>query len=406
MKKRLLALTMALAMTGALAACGGGNNAPAADNKASDAAPVDAGDKEAADADNTATGDTIKIGALAPLTGDASIYGIAASNGSKLYIDQLNANGGINGKQVEYILQDEKGDPIEAVNAYNLLVENNHVSAVLGDVTSTPSIAVAKLAGSAGMPMISPTGTAAEITQQGDSVFRACFLDPFQGKILGDFAAQELKVKTVAVLYDNGNEYSTGLMQAFVESAEANGLQVIATESYATNDIDFRSQLGNIKNTNAEAVFIPDYYNTTVLVASQAREIGLDAPLLGADGWDGVLDVVDQGDVASLNNCFFTNHYSPQDEDPKVQQFLTDYREAYNMEPNSFSALGYDAAMILCAALEQAGPDDAAAIVEAIQATDLSGVTGKISFDENGDPVKNVSIITIENGEYMLYKKM
>ncbi len=401
MKKKMLALMMALAMTGVLAACGGGEKAPEGDKPAESAA-ADA-DGETAEGE-TASGDTIKIGGLGPLTGDVSIYGIASTNGSKLYLDQLNEGGGLNGQKVEWICQDEKGDPTEAVNAYNLLVDSEKVVAIIGDVTSTPTIAVAKLAGQAGMPMISPTGTAADITQQGDSIFRACFIDSFQGKVLGDFAAQELNATKVAVLYNNGDEYSTGVMQAFADSAEANGMEVVASESYTTNDIDFRSQLGNIQSKGAEAVFIPDYYNTVVLIASQAREIGLDVPLLGPDGWDGVLDVTE--DVASLENCFFANHYSPQDESPKVQDFLKAYREAFGKEPNSFSALGYDAAMILTTAIEKAGSTDPAAIVEAMKGTDVEGVTGHITFDENGDPIKSVSIITIENGEYKLFKKM
>lgn len=391
MKKRTLAMMMAAAMALPLfAGCGGGGDS------------AGSGDNSSADSSASEEGDII-IGGLAPLTGNVSIYGIAASNGSKLYIDQLNASGGINGRQVKFVLEDEKGDPVEAVNAFNKLVENDKIVALIGDVTSTPSLAVAPEAVNKNIPMITPTGTAAEITTAGDNIFRACFLDPYQSEYLGKFIAEELGVKKAAALYLNGDAYSMGLKDAFVVACEANGVEVVLEESYAATDKDFRSQLTNVVNSGAEALLVPDYYNTAVLIAAQAREVGLDIPLLGPDGWDGVISVT--SDMTSLENCYFTNHYSPQDPDPVVQDFRTAYEEAYGETPNAFAALGYDAAMILTKAIETAGSTDADAIVKAMKATDVTGVTGHITYGDSGDPQKGISIITIKNGEYELYKK-
>lgn len=382
MKKKIFALSLAAVMLLSIfAACG--------DSGSSGGGSDDGGE--------------IVIGGLAPLTGDVSIYGIAASNGSKLYFDQLNADGGIDGRQVKFVLEDEKGDPVEAVNAFNKLVENDKIVALVGDVTSTPSMAVAPEAAKLGLPMISPTGTAAEITTAGDSIFRACFLDPYQSENLAKFALEELGVSKVAVMYKNGDTYSMGLKDAFVAACETGGAEVVASESYADGDKEFRSQLTNVMNSGAEVLLVPDYYNTVVLIAAQAREMGLNIPLLGPDGWDGVLNVT--SDASTLENCYFTNHYSPEDPDELVQNFRKAYEDAYGETPNAFAALGYDAAMIVSEAIKAAGTTEYAAVVEAIKNTDVTGVTGHITYDENGDPNKSISIITIEDGAYALYKK-
>lgn len=410
MKKRALALTAALAlMTGMLAACGGGTaDTSAADTAASTEAAADAAATEAAVAssadtaagDTASSGDTVKIGGLAPLTGTASIYGIASSNGSKLYINEKNAAGGIDGKQIEFILQDEKGDAVEAVNGYNLLVEKSAVSAIIGDVTSTPSIAVAQLASQTGLPMITPTGTAAEITQQGDNVFRTCFLDAVQAQKMAQFVLENLGLKKVGILYDNGNEYSMGLTESFKETFTAGGGEVVAEESYSSDDIDFSSQISNIQSKDAEAIYLPDYYEKVTLITTQIRDKGITLPLIGGDGWDGVLNVTD--DPSMFENCYFTNHYPVEASNEKLQKFIADYKEAYGMEPNSFSALGYDAALIMATAIENAGSTDSAAIVEAIKGITVDGVTGTISFDAEGNPIKDCYIITFKDGAYQL----
>lgn len=410
MLKKFLTISLALAMGAMLlSGCGGtptASEGPAQESSAAEepapenAAPAEQG--EAAPAE--ATGDTIKIGGLAPLTGNVSVYGIAASNGAKLYINEINAAGGVLGKQVEFLVEDEKGDATEAVNAYNKLV-NDGIVALIGDVTSKPSIAVAQVAADEGLPMIAPTATAAEVTMAGTNVFRACFLDPFQGETMATYASTKLNAKTAAVLYNVGDDYSVGLYEAFEAKCKELGLEIVTVESYSTGDMDFKAQLTNIVAKEPDVLFLPDYYNTVVLIASQAKEVGSKAILLGADGWDGVLTVAE--DPAALEGSYFCNHYSTQDESEIVQNFLKNYQAEYGEVPNSFAALGYDAAKILLAAIEKAGSaDDKPAVIAALQDTQVDGVTGGITFDAGGDPIKSASIITIKDGAYSLVEKL
>lgn len=346
--------------------------------------------------------ETIRIGGLAPLTGDVAVYGMATKNGIDLYVDQINAAGGVLGKQIEMVWYDEKGDAAEAVNAYNRLVGD--VVALLGDVTSKPTIAVAELAAQDNMPMIAATATAYDVTTPGANIFRACFLDPYQGNMMGTYAAQNMGKKNAAVIYNIADDYSTGLAESFQAKFEELGGTVVAYEAYNSNDIDFKSQLTNIASKNPDVIFMPDYYNRVAMIAKQAREAGLTVPFIGADGWDGLLTVVE--DATILDGCFFCNHYSTQDEDENVQNFLKSYEEKYNETPNSFSALGYDAAKILFSAIETAGSTDAQAIVDAMTATNLDGVTGNIVYDDHRDPQKSVAIITFEGGNMKLVEKL
>jgi branched-chain amino acid transport system substrate-binding protein len=346
---------------------------------------------------------TIKIGGLAPLTGSVSVYGIAATNGAKLAFAEINKAGGILGKKIDYTVLDEKGDVNEAINAYNKLADQTKVVAILGDVTSKPSISVAQQAAKVNMPMISATATALDVTKQGTNVFRACFIDPFQGKTMAAFAADSLKVTKVAIIYNSGDDYSVGLTDAFKAEAAARGLQVVASESYSPDDKDFKAQLTKIASASPEALFIPDYYNTVALIANQAKSIGLNVPLMGADGWDGVLTVAAPAEV---EGAYFCNHYSSEDQDPKVQGFLTSYKTTYKTDANAFAALGYDAAYILAAAITKAGNTDSAAIVKALAETDYTGVTGNIKFDADRNPIKSVAITKIVDGKYTFFSKV
>lgn len=349
----------------------------------------------------SADSETIRIGGLAPLTGNVAVYGVATQRGVDLYVEQINAAGGVLGKQVEMVWYDEKGDAAEAVNAYNRLVGD--VVALIGDVTSKPTIAVAELAALDNMPMISATATAYDVTTPGENIFRACFLDPYQGNTMAVYAAQNLGKKNAAVIYNIADDYSTGLAESFKSKFEELGGTVVAYEAYGASDIDFKSQLTNIASKNPDVIFMPDYYNIVAMIAKQAREAGLDMTFLGADGWDGLLTVVD--DPSILDGCYFCNHYSTDDPDENVQNFLTSYTEKYNETPVSFSALGYDAAKILLTAIETAGSTDAQAIVDAMAATDIDGVTGHITYDEHRDPQKDVAMITFEGGEMKLVEK-
>ncbi|SMC55373.1 ABC transporter substrate-binding protein [Papillibacter cinnamivorans] len=387
-KKGLLALALALALCIAtLAGCSGGGTA---------ATPTP----------TAAAPQTIKIGCLAPLTGNVAVYGIAARNGAKLYIDEVNAAGGINGKQIEFIEYDEKGDATEAVNAYNKLVDDG-VTAIIGDVTSKPTIAVAQISVEDNMPMISGTATAADVTSYGNNMFRSCFLDPFQGTTMAKFAQEKLGATKVAVIYNTGDDYSKGLAESFTSTATELGMTVVASEGYATGDVDFTAQLTNITTQKPDVLLCPDYYNTVVLIAQQAKSVGLTATLLGCDGWDGVLTVTGN-DASAVEGAYFCNHYSTADTSELVQNFLKNYEAAYGETANAFAATTYDAAKILLAGIQAA--EDAGltagtaeykqAVIDAMDKTDMDCVTGHITFDENNNPIKSCAIIKIVNGAY------
>jgi branched-chain amino acid transport system substrate-binding protein len=349
---------------------------------------------------SAATGDTIKIGGLAPLTGNVSVYGIAASNGAKLAVEAINKAGGINGKKVEFICYDEKGDATEAVNAYNKLAQNDKVVALVGDVTSKPTIAVAQKAVKDKMPMITATGTAADITKAGENVFRACFIDPFQGQLMADYAAQKLNAKTAAIIYDNGDDYSTGVANAFEEEAKAAGITITNKEAYQSGSVDFKSQLTKIKAGNPDVVMVPVYYSDVALIAVQAKEIGLTAKLLGADGWDGVLEKIDKSNLDAVKDCFFCSQYSAESTDPDLQNFLKQYKETYKTDANMFAVLGYDAMGMMCEAIKQAGSTDSDKIIAAMKGLTYKGITGTTTFDENRNPVREAVITTIADGKY------
>ena len=289
------------------------------------------------------TGDTIKIGGLAPQTGNVSVYGIATNNGVKLAVSKINKAGGVLGKQIEYISYDEKGDATEAVNAYNKLVQNDKIIALVGDVTSKPTIAVAQKAVKDGIPMITATGTAADITKAGDNIFRACFIDPFQGELMASYAAKKLNAKTAAIIYDNGDDYSTGVADAFEAAAKAAGVTITNKEAYQSGSVDFKSQLTKIKAGNPDVIMIPVYYSDVALIAVQAKEIGITAKLLGADGWDGVLEKIDKSNWDAVKNSYFCSQYSAESTNPDLQAFLKEYKTAYNADANMFAVLGYDA---------------------------------------------------------------
>jgi branched-chain amino acid transport system substrate-binding protein len=342
---------------------------------------------------------TIKIGGLGPLTGPLAIYGVTATNGSKLAFEEINKNGGILGKQVEFVLFDEKGDSTEAVTAYNRLVDEG-VVALVGDITSKPSLAVAEIAAQDNMPMITPTGTQFNITEAGPNVFRVCFTDPYQGVILANLAKNNLKANTVAIMVNNSSDYSDGVTEAFIKEAERLGLKIVAKEGYAEGDKDFRAQLTKVAATNPDVLLVPDYYEQVALITTQAREVGVKSTFIGPDGWDGVAKALDSSAYGAVENSYFTNHYSVEDTNEKVQNFLKAYREKYKDEPSAFSALSYDAAYLMKDAIEKAGSTDKDAIVKAMKESDFAGVTGHLRFDEKNNPVKAVTVLKVVNGNY------
>ncbi len=384
MKKRFLAMVLAAAMMlTAMVGCGNGNT------------------QDGGNANNAgATGDTIKIGGLAPLTGDVSVYGVAVDNGVKMAVEEINADGGVLGKQIEYIVYDEKGDATEAVNAYNKLVQSDNVVAIVGDVTSKPTLAVAQQAAKDKIPLITASGTAENITQAGENIFRACFIDPFQGELMASYASKKLEKKTAAIIYNISDDYSKGLYEAFEAAAGDLGIEVVQVEGYGKGTVDFKAQLTNIKSKNPDVIFLPVYYQDVALIAVQAKELGIEAQFLGSDGWDGVIGQVDESNMDAVNGAYFCSQYSAQSDDPNLQAFLSKYKETYGMDASQFAVLGYDAMKMLAQAISEAGSTDSAAITSAMAAIDFTGLTGHMTFDENRNPVKSAAITQIDNGEY------
>lgn len=401
MKKFYPMAVAALMAATALTACSGGSESSSSEAASSEAASSGAEASSAAEA--PASGDAIKIGVMGPLTGDVSVYGIAATNGVKMAIDEINAAGGINGQQIEMILLDEKGDQTEAINAYNSLVDQG-VVAIIGDVTSKPTQSVAEVAAEDYMPMLTPTGTAEDITKTGENIFRTCFMDPFQGKIMATFAKDNLNAQKVAVMYDSSSDYSNGLAESFKAQAEALGMEVTAYEGYAAADTDFTTTLNKIIATAPDAIFVPDYYGDVALIMDQARTAGYEGALLGGDGWDGVLTALPADKISAANNGYFSNHYSTADE--AAATFLENYKNLFGLDGNAFAALGYDSAYIMADAIGRAGSTDSEAIVEALKATEHDGVTGHITFDENGDPIKTVAVTKYVDGKAELAAKV
>lgn len=368
------------------------------------------GNNNAANENENVESDEIIIGALGPLTGNVAIYGIASTNGTKIAIDEINEAGGILGKQVKLVLEDSKGDAQEAMNVYNKLVEDGAV-AIIGDITSGPTLAIADLANRDNMLLITPTGTQLDITEGRPSVFRVAFTDPFQGRVLAQYAKDTLGASTVGILANTSNDYSQGVKEAFIAEAENLGLEIVANESYGAADKDFRVQLTTIASQNPDVLLIPDYYETIALIAPQAREVGIESQFIGPDGWDGITaqlttGLSDEGLTAealqSVEGAIFTNHYSLDDPNENIQNFIAKYNELHGENPASFSALGYDAAYMVKQAIEEAGSTDSDAIIDAMKNINYEGLTGSIKFDENNNPVKAISMIEVNEGEYKL----
>lgn len=393
--KKFLSALMVTALAVSMAACSPKTETPApeTDNTKNEQTEDEKAPEE------TALGDQILIGGLAPLTGNVAVYGITATNGAKLAFDEINAKGGILGKQIKFDILDEKGDESEAVSAYKKLSSQGMV-ALLGDITSKPTMAVAAEAADENMPMVTPTATAADVTTYGSNIFRVCFIDPFQGETMANYASETLKAEKAAVLYNTSDDYSSGIANAFKDKAESLGIEVVAFEGHGATDVDFKTQLTNIKQADPDVLLIPNYYAQVALIAPQAKEVGLEATLLGADGWDGVTAAVAADNLSVLEDAYFCNHYSIKDEAEKVQNFITAYKNKYGEEPSAFAALSYDAAYIIANAIEKAGSADKDAINEALKNTEYDGVTGKMTFDENNNPVKAVTIVKIVNGDY------
>ena len=333
----------------------------------------------------------IKIGGIFPLSGAVAVYGVECKNGIDLAIEEINAAGGINGKNVVLISEDDEGNPDKTVNAYQKLTSKDGAKIIIGSLPSGCTQAITNRAQAQKVVQIAPAATAPAITDAGDYIFRACFIDPFQGRVGGKFSAETLNAKTAAILYDTGNDYSVGLTENFEAAFTQAGGKIVAKEAYTTNDKDFNAQLTKIKSANPDVVYLPDYYNVVALIAKQLRAQGIEAPIVGADGWDGILG----NSSAEVLNGFYSNHYATDSTDPAVQAFVKKFKDKYSKDPNSFAALGYDSGYILKDAIIKAGSDDATAVKEALKATNGDYVTGHLTFDEKRNPIKSAVMLEI-----------
>lgn len=334
----------------------------------------------------------VKIGGVAPLSGPVAVYGVECKNGIDLAVEEINAAGGINGAKIVFICEDDEGDAAKSVNAYKKLVSKDKARIVIGSLTSGCTLAITKLAQAQKVLQIAPAATAPAITDAGNFIFRTCFIDPFQGRVGGKFAADNLGCKKAAILYDIGNDYSVGLMENFEKEFKAQGGSVVAKESYGTGDKDFNAQLTKIKAANPDVVYLPDYYGTVALIAKQLRAQGINTPIVGADGWDGLTE--NAGD--EVLNGYYSNHYAEDSTSPAVQKFVKAFQKKYNKAPNSFAALGYDSVYMLKDAMLKAGTTkDSEKIRAAYESTNGDYVTGHITFDAKRNPVKSAVMIKL-----------
>jgi len=342
----------------------------------------------------------IVLGHYASMTGGEATFGRSTDNGIHLAIDEINQAGGVHGKKVRVITYDDKGEKPEAGTAVTRLVTKDQVVAVLGEVASSLSLVAAPICQEYEIPMVSPSSTNAEVTKKGDMIFRVCFIDSFQGYVCAKFAREHegLKAAKAAILFDQTQAYAVGLQEDFATAFTQQGGEIVSKQAYQKGDPDFSAQLTAIRASNPDVIFIPGYYTDVGNIAIQARKLGIKVPMLGGDGWDSEKLGQIAGDA--LNGCFYSNHYSPQDPDPRVQEFIKKYKERFKNTPDGLAALGYDAARILCEAIGKAGslkgPDIAA---ELAQTKDFSGVTGKISIDADRNAVKPAVILEMKNGE-------
>ncbi|EPX57780.1 Branched-chain amino acid ABC transporter, amino acid-binding protein [Cystobacter fuscus DSM 2262] len=340
----------------------------------------------------------ILVGQVGSLTGSEATFGISGRQGISLALQEANAAGGVKGRPLALRVYDSQGKPEEAAQAAARLISQDHVVVILGEAASSNSMAMADKAQAAGVPMITPTSTNPAVTKKGDYIFRVCFIDPFQGEVMARFAHDHLHLKRVAVLQDNKSAYSVGLTDEFRRKFTELGGVVVATESYSKGDTDFRAQLTTLKKTRPEGLFVPGYYTDAGIIARQARELGLTLPLLGGDGWDSAR-LFELGGAA-IEGSYYSNHYSEENPDPVLQEFITRYKAAYGQVPDSVGALAYDAARLAIDAMKRAPDLSGPALRDAIAATrDFPGVGGSITLDANRDAVKQAVILKVEGGK-------
>ena len=341
----------------------------------------------------------ILVGFYGSLTGDGASFGQSSREGAELAIDELNSAGGVlGGRRFRLLVEDDQSRPEEASSAVTKLITQDRVVAVIGEVASRRTLAAAPVAQKFQIPMITPASTNERVTEVGDYIFRVCFIDPFQGEVLAKFAWNDLKARRVAILRDIAQDYSVGLADSVQQHFTKLGGQVLAPVSYSSGDSDFRAALTNIRSQRPDVVFATGYYSEAAIITRQARELGMTMPILGGDGWVG--DALQNGREA-LNNTFISNHYSGDNPDPVVQNFVRAYRARFNREPDAIAALGYDAVKVLADSLTRAGGTDGPKLRDAIAAADVAGVTGRLKMNEqrNVDKPAVIQEVTYRDGQ-------
>lgn len=401
--KRLFALVLVIVLVaGVLAGCGTPTPAPTVAPTKAPAAPTAA---PAAPTKAPAAAGAIKVALIFPMTGDAATFGLSSKEGAELAIKEWNDKGGINGQKIEWVVGDDRCDPQEARNAANKVVSQDKVQFIVGAVCSSASIPVSEVAGAAKVIQISPTSTNPAVTVDDKGalksyIYRACFIDPFQGTVMANFASNNLKAKTAAVVLDQGNDYVRGLAEFFIAQFEKNGGKVTVKETYTKDDTDFSAVLSKVAAAKPDVFFIPDYYAKVSLIAKQAKEKGITATMLGGDGWDSA-----QLDTKATEGGYFSNHYDPSDTRPIVLDWLKKYGAAYKDKdgkakvPDALATLAYDAANLLFTGIKEAGSADPEKVRAAMDKISFDGVSGKITFDKNHNPIKSAVVVTIKGGK-------
>jgi branched-chain amino acid transport system substrate-binding protein len=345
------------------------------------------------------SGKTFHLGGVGPATGEAASFGISYRKGMEMAVEEWNARGGVMDQKIKLHFADDKGDPAEGATAFTMLIRKDRVSAIVGSGPSKVSLAGAPICQAARVPMISPTSTHPKVTEVGDHIFRACFLDSFQGTVGARFAVEDLKAGKAACLFDLGNDYTVGLAQYFKAKFIALGGEITAFEGHATGTPDFKVQLTKIIATRPDVIYLPDFYQDVALIARQARELGYRGPLVGGDGWDSP-KLTELGGPA-IEGCFFTAHYAKDDPRPVIQEFVKRFRLKHGGDPDSHACLAYDATYLVLDAVRRAKSTEGPAIRDALQATDTEVVSGRIKFDSNRNPIKDAVVLQVRNGNFV-----
>ena len=345
-----------------------------------------------------------------PLTGNTATYGQSSKQAMELAVSEANKSGGIEvaGARLPLraVYEDDEGQSEKAANACQKLISRDKVVAIVGAVASKNSLAIAPICEEARVPMISPASTNEKVTEAGDFVFRACFVDPFQGMVMAKYAAVTLKAKKAAVLYDNGNDYNKGLADVFQKKFTEYGGTIVDREAFTdeANTVDFKAQLTNIKAAAPDFLYCPNYYTADAMIMKQSKEIGLNVITGGGDGWDSP-ELVKIGG-ASVEGCVFSNHFSKDDTAAAVRNFVNKYKETFGAEPDALASLAYDAAVILLSAIQTVHSVDPDAVKEAIRTISVAGVSGTITFDENRNPIKSAVILKIKDGRQTFIERV